>query len=119
MAAALVTEYGIPTFAIKGEDRDTYYSHLVSVLERKPHMTMDDGADLVSVLHKERADLLEGILAGTEETTTGVIRLRSMAKDSLGSKSTLHIIKRNGYKKSAKKKMLRKRKNRWRICIRG
>ena len=79
VAAALVTEYGIPTFAIKGEDRDTYYSHLVSVLERKPHMTMDDGADLVAMLHGDRSDLMENIIGGTEETTTGVIRLKSLA----------------------------------------
>lgn len=79
VAAALVAEYGIPTFAINGEDRDTYYSHLVSVLERKPHMTMDDGADLVAMLHGERSDLMENIIGGTEETTTGVIRLKSLA----------------------------------------
>ena len=79
VAAALVAEYGIPTFAINGEDRDTYYSHLVSVLERKPHMTMDDGADLVAMLHGDRSDLMENIIGGTEETTTGVIRLKSLA----------------------------------------
>jgi len=79
VAAALVAEYGIPTFAINGEDRDTYYNHLVSVLERKPHMTMDDGADLVAMLHGERSDLMENIIGGTEETTTGVIRLKSLA----------------------------------------
>ncbi|MSP78268.1 MAG: adenosylhomocysteinase [Dehalococcoidia bacterium] len=80
-AAALVAEYAIPTFAIKGEDRDTYYYHLQRALEQKPHMTMDDGADLVSMIHKDKRDLLKTIIGGTEETTTGVIRLRSMAKD--------------------------------------
>lgn len=81
VAAALVTQYGIPTFAIKGEDRDTYYKHLISVLESKPHMTMDDGADLVAMLHGERPDLTDNIIGGTEETTTGVIRLKSLAND--------------------------------------
>ena len=79
VAAALVAEYGIPTFAIKGEDTETYYSHLISVLETKPHMTMDDGADLVATLHRDREDLMEDIIGGTEETTTGVIRLQSLA----------------------------------------
>ena len=81
VAAALVTQYGIPTFAIKGEDRDTYYKHLISVLESKPHMTMDDGADLVAMLHGDRPDLTDNIIGGTEETTTGVIRLKSLAND--------------------------------------
>ncbi len=85
VAAALVAEYGIPTFAIKGEDsggeNSTYYRHIQAVLAQKPHMTMDDGADLVSVLHKSYTDLIPGVLGGTEETTTGVIRLRAMAKD--------------------------------------
>ena len=81
VAAALVYEYGIPTFAIKGEDRDTYYSHIISVLETKPHITMDDGADLVATLHGERTDLIENIIGGTEETTTGVIRLKSLAEE--------------------------------------
>jgi adenosylhomocysteinase len=80
VAAALVTQYGIPTFAIKGEDRDTYYKHLISVLESKPHITMDDGADLVAMLHGERSDLTDNIIGGTEETTTGVIRLKSLDK---------------------------------------
>ena len=79
VAAALVAEYGIPTFAIKGEDTETYYSHLISALETKPHMTMDDGADLVATLHRDREDLMEDIIGGTEETTTGVIRLQSLA----------------------------------------
>ena len=80
-AAALVSEYGIPTFAIHGEDNSTYYQHIHSTLDHAPHYTMDDGADLVTVLHKERTDLLSGIRGGTEETTTGVIRLRSMARE--------------------------------------
>jgi adenosylhomocysteinase len=81
VAAALVSEYGIPTFAIHGEDNATYYKHINSTLDHAPHYTMDDGADLVTVLHKERTDLLPGIRGGTEETTTGVIRLRSMAQE--------------------------------------
>ena len=81
VSAALVYEYGIPTFAIKGEDRDTYYNHILSVLETKPHITMDDGADLVATLHGERTDLMENIIGGTEETTTGVIRLKSLAEE--------------------------------------
>ena len=81
VAAALAKFDGISTFAIKGEDRDTYYKHIYSVLDAKPMITMDDGADLVSTLHSERADLLENVIAGTEETTTGVIRLKAMAQD--------------------------------------
>jgi len=81
VAAALVNIYEIPTFAIKGEDNVTYYRHIQSALDHQPHMTMDDGADLVSVLHKERRDLLANVIGGTEETTTGVIRLRAMAAD--------------------------------------
>lgn len=80
-AAALVAEYGIPTFAIKGEDNETYYRHIIDVLNARPHMTMDDGADLLTVLHQKRTDLLPSIIGGTEETTTGVIRLRAMAAD--------------------------------------
>jgi adenosylhomocysteinase len=80
-AAALVAEYGISTYARRGEDRDTYYSHLRTVAGIGPHLTQDDGCDLVSLLHSERRDLLPGVLAGTEETTTGVIRLRAMAAD--------------------------------------
>jgi adenosylhomocysteinase len=79
IAAALATVYDIPTFAIRGEDHDTYYSHLNAVLDEKPHMTMDDGADLVATLHTSRTQVLSSIIGGTEETTTGVIRLRSMA----------------------------------------
>ncbi|MGH9375519.1 MAG: adenosylhomocysteinase, partial [Terriglobia bacterium] len=79
VAASLVKDYGIPTFAIKGEDNDTYYSHILSALAHKPHMTMDDGADLVTTILTKRKELIPEILGGTEETTTGVIRLRSMA----------------------------------------
>lgn len=80
VAAALVSEYGIPTFAIKGEDEQTYYRHIHAVLDHKPNMTMDDGCDLVSTLHTTRTELIPAILAGMEETTTGVIRLKSMEK---------------------------------------
>ena len=79
--AALVSEYGIPTYAIKGENTDTYYQHIISVLNTKPHMTMDDGADLVATLHGDRTDLMENIIGGMEETTTGVIRLKSLADE--------------------------------------
>ncbi len=78
-AAALVQEYGIPTYAIKGEDNETYYQHINAVLDHAPNVTMDDGADLVGILHKERSDLLSNVIAGTEETTTGVVRLTAMA----------------------------------------
>ena len=81
VAAALVEEYGISTFAIKGEDTESYYRHIHSALDQRPHITLDDGADLVSTLHKDRRDLLDGVIGGTEETTTGVIRLRSMAAE--------------------------------------
>jgi len=81
VAASLVTHFEIPVFAIKGEDTVTYYRHINAALDHQPHMTMDDGADLVSTLHKSRRDLLAGMLGGTEETTTGVIRLRAMAAD--------------------------------------
>ena len=81
VAAALVAQYEIPVFAHKGEDDVTYYKNLRAVLDHKPQITMDDGADLVSTIHRERRDLLEGIIGGTEETTTGVIRLRAMAAD--------------------------------------
>jgi len=79
VTAALV-EYGIPVNAIKGEDNDTYYRHIVTALEHKPHITMDDGADLVSTLHKDYPELAASVIGGTEETTTGVIRLRNMAR---------------------------------------
>ena len=81
VAAALVEEYGVSTFAIKGEDTESYYRHINSALDHRPHITLDDGADLVSTLHKDRRDLLDGVIGGTEETTTGVLRLRSMAAE--------------------------------------
>lgn len=81
VAASLVTHYNIPTFAIKGEDKDTYYKHIHAAIDHQPMITMDDGADVVGVLHSERKDLMAKVIGGTEETTTGVIRLRSMAKD--------------------------------------
>lgn len=81
VAAALVKEYGIPTFAIKGEDNKTYFKHLNAVLDNKPNMTMDDGADLVSIMHTTRKELLAGVVGSNEETTTGVIRLRAMEQD--------------------------------------
>jgi adenosylhomocysteinase len=81
VAAALVRHYHIPTFAIRGEDADTYYRHIAKALNHRPQLTMDDGADLVSELHKNRHELLTEVIGGTEETTTGVIRLRAMAAD--------------------------------------
>ncbi|HJU28987.1 MAG TPA: adenosylhomocysteinase, partial [Candidatus Binataceae bacterium] len=81
VAAALVAEYGIPSYAIHDEDRDTYYSHLRAVLTARPSVTMDDGADLVSLLHTEFKDQAREVRASMEETTTGVIRLRAMAQD--------------------------------------
>ncbi|HID61955.1 MAG TPA: adenosylhomocysteinase, partial [Anaerolineae bacterium] len=81
VAACLVAQYEIPVFAIKGEDNETYYRHISAALDHKPHLTMDDGADLVSTLHKERTELIGNVIGGTEETTTGVIRLRAMEKD--------------------------------------
>ena len=81
VAAALSLEYGIPTFAIKGEERETYYRHIVAALDHGPQITMDDGCDLVTALHKERRKLLPKVLGSMEETTTGVIRLRSMQKE--------------------------------------
>lgn len=79
-AASLVKDYEIPVYARKGEDNDTYYRHINAVLDMKPMITMDDGADLVSILHSQRTELIDGIVGGTEETTTGIIRLRSMAE---------------------------------------
>jgi adenosylhomocysteinase len=81
VAASLVKDYGIPVFAIKGEDNNTYYSHIMATLDHKPQITMDDGADLVGILHTKRLAELAGVIGGTEETTTGVIRLRAMAKE--------------------------------------
>ena len=80
-AAALIREYGIPTFAMKGEDEETYKRHLSAAIDAKPQITMDDGADLVAMLHRERSELLPEVIGGTEETTTGVIRLTAMAKE--------------------------------------
>ncbi|MBE0480398.1 MAG: adenosylhomocysteinase [Dehalococcoidia bacterium] len=81
VAACLVVEHGIPVFAMKGEDNATYYRHISAALDHRPNVTMDDGADLVAAIHKERTDLVSGIIGGTEETTTGVIRLRSLERE--------------------------------------
>ena len=83
VSSSLVADFEIPAFAIKGEDNKTYYQHIKSALAHQPQITMDDGADLVSTLHKERPDLVSGMIGGTEETTTGVIRLRAMASDGV------------------------------------
>ena len=80
-AASLVADYGIATYAIRGEDSKTYYKHINQALDLKPTLTLDDGADLVTTIHQKRPELMEGLLASMEETTTGVIRLRAMAKD--------------------------------------
>ena len=100
VAASLVTHNEIPVYAIKGEDNETYYQHIHAALDHKPHITMDDGADLVGTLHKDRRELLDGIVGGTEETTTGVIRLRAMAQDgalefpvlAVNDSSTKHLF---------------------------
>jgi adenosylhomocysteinase len=81
VAAALVAHHEMPVYAIKGEDNDTYYQHINAALDHRPHMTMDDGCDLLATLHSKRPNLLDNVLGGTEETTTGVIRLKAMAKD--------------------------------------
>jgi len=81
VAASIVQDFNIPVFAIKGEDRQRYYQHIYQALDHKPDLTIDDGADLVSTLHSERKDIVDNVIGGTEETTTGVIRLRSMEKD--------------------------------------
>ena len=81
VAAALVDAYGIGTFAIKGEDNDTYYSHLEAAIDHRPHITMDDGADVIGILHSARREQLGDVIAGTEETTTGVIRLHALEAD--------------------------------------
>ena len=81
VAAALTMEHGISTFAIKGEDNDTYFRHLEQAIDHRPQITMDDGADVVALLHRDRRDLLDGVIGGTEETTTGVIRLRALANE--------------------------------------
>jgi adenosylhomocysteinase len=83
VAASLVRDSGIPTYAIKGEDNTSYYSHITAAVDNKPHLTMDDGADLVHMLHTTRQDAAAGVVGGTEETTTGVIRLRAMAKQGV------------------------------------
>jgi len=83
VAATLVRDYGIPVFAIKGESNEVYYKHIAAAADHRPQITMDDGCDLVTTLHTSRQDLLEGVLGGTEETTTGVIRLRAMARDGV------------------------------------
>src|SRR5690349_16203605 len=77
VAASLVRDFNIPVFAIKGEDNDTYYNHIMAALDHRPQITMDDGADLVTILHTKRQNELAGVLGGTEETTTGIIRLRA------------------------------------------
>src|SRR6476620_10551293 len=83
VAVSLVRDYNVPVYAIKGEDNDTYYNHIVAAIDHRPQITMDDGADLVSVLHTKRQDIVDGVIGGTEETTTGVIRLRAMAKEGI------------------------------------
>jgi adenosylhomocysteinase len=81
VAAALVSEYGIPVYAIKGEDNDSYYRHIAAAIDHRPHITMDDGADVVSTLHSTRREALADVIGGTEETTTGVIRLRALQQE--------------------------------------
>jgi adenosylhomocysteinase len=81
VAAALVSDFDVPSFAIKGEDNDTYYAHIEAVVDHKPHLTMDDGADVIGVLHSHRREQLGDIIAGTEETTTGVIRLKALERE--------------------------------------
>ncbi|MSQ40645.1 MAG: adenosylhomocysteinase [Dehalococcoidia bacterium] len=81
VAASLVVDEGVPVYAIRGEDNETYYRHIHAALANGPHMTLDDGADLVAILHRERTELLKGVIGGTEETTTGVVRLRSLAQE--------------------------------------
>jgi adenosylhomocysteinase len=83
VAAALVKGFGIPVFAIRGEDKETYYGHINAALDSRPHLTMDDGADTIGVIHAQRKDLAANVIAGTEETTTGVIRLKSMERDGV------------------------------------
>ena len=83
VAASLVRDHNIPVFAIKGEDNDTYYTHILAAIDHKPQITMDDGADLVGILHTKRTDVLATVIGGTEETTTGVIRLRAMSNEGV------------------------------------
>ena len=88
VAAALVEEYGISTFAIKGEDNDSYYQHIEAAVDHKPHITMDDGADVIGVLHSARREQLGDVIAGTEETTTGVIRLKASSGTASSASSS-------------------------------
>ena len=81
VAAALVAHYEIPVFAIKGEDNETYHKHIQAVIDHRPNIIMDDGSDVTSTIHKSRRDVMDGIIGGTEETTTGIVRLRAMARD--------------------------------------
>src|SRR5437762_997013 len=83
VASSLVADYNIPTYAVKGEDNDSYYRHISAALDHKPQVTMDDGCDLVHMLHTARPELAADVIGGTEETTTGVIRLRAMAKQKV------------------------------------
>jgi adenosylhomocysteinase len=83
VAATLVRDYAIPVYAIKGESNDSYYSHILSAIDHRPHITMDDGCDLVTILHTKRTDAIDQVYGGTEETTTGVIRLRAMSKEGV------------------------------------
>jgi adenosylhomocysteinase len=83
VASTLVRDYNIPVYAIKGESNDVYYSHIMAAIDHKPHITMDDGCDLVTVLHTKRQDAMSDVIGGTEETTTGVIRLRAMSKEGV------------------------------------
>jgi len=83
VAASLVRDYSIPVFAIKGEDNETYYQHILAAIDHRPQITMDDGADLVNVLHSKRQDVLDYVIGGTEETTTGLLRLRAMAREGV------------------------------------
>ena len=100
VAASLVRDYSIPVYAIQGENKDVYYSHIMAALDHQPHITMDDGADLVTTLHTKRQELLGNVLGGTEETTTGVIRLQAMAKEmvlrypivAINDASTKHLF---------------------------
>src|SRR5438552_10829734 len=90
VAASLVREYNIPVFAIKGEDSESYYSHIMAAIDHRPHITMDDGADLVTVLHTKREDALDGVIGLNDETTTGEIRLRALAKEGM---VRFHIVR--------------------------
>src|ERR687887_211098 len=93
VAAALVEEFGISVFAIKGEDNDTYYQHIEAAVDHKPQLTMDDGADVIGILHAHRREQLGDIIAGTEETTTGVIRLKALERDGAGQSTIDGIVR--------------------------